>query len=31
LKDVKLHPIPPDEFVVEAWFDRTMLAPRPPE
>ncbi len=27
-KDLKLHPIPPDEYVVEAWFDRTVLAPR---
>jgi diaminohydroxyphosphoribosylaminopyrimidine deaminase/5-amino-6-(5-phosphoribosylamino)uracil reductase len=27
LKDLKLHPIPPDEFAVEAWFDRTVLAP----
>ncbi len=30
-KDVRLHPIPPDEFAVEAWFDRTVLAPRIPE
>lgn len=28
LKDLRLHPIPPDEFAVEAWFDRTVLAPR---
>lgn len=27
-KELKLHPIPPDEFAVEAWFDRTVLAPR---
>lgn len=27
-KELKLHPIPPDEYVVEAWFDRTVLAPR---
>ena len=26
-KELKLHPIPPDEYVVEAWFDRTVLAP----
>jgi diaminohydroxyphosphoribosylaminopyrimidine deaminase/5-amino-6-(5-phosphoribosylamino)uracil reductase len=27
-KDLRIHPIPPDEFAVEAWFDRTVLAPR---
>jgi len=22
LRNVRLHPIPPDEFAVEAWFER---------